>query len=570
MSENLIERLVRYCNDIQSGNINACTKHIQAVNRFLNDIERSFTDEFPYELDVDTIDDFYNWSRMFKHSKGILAGKPVELTDFQLFIVANIFGWKEKSTGYARFHKSFIQIARKNAKSQLLSLIASYVAFLSGEKGEVYIAGWNKETSNIVYEEVLTQIKSCDLLKGTFSDSYHKITHLKSGSIIKALSRETSRFGDGLMPSWSIIDELHIHKDNSIVEVLQSGMISRANRHLCVITTAGFNPLTNPAYKEYQYVEKLLNPDNPVNNEEYFAIVCELEIDKGDNIQDQSTWIKANPIVCSYPEGIKALESELKEALDKPEMMRNVLTKNFNIWVEHKADGYLPLDRWRKCGDDELSLDQFEGMSAIVGVDLSSKLDLTSVSFLFIKDEILYVFSHSFMPEDTLEQKRKTDKVPYELWRDQGHITCTTGSVIDYKFVENYIIETEKKYGFKVDQICADPWNATQFLQELDQKGYTTVEIRQGYGTLARPTKDFRERVFAEKVKHDNNPTLAWAIGNAIAKMDANENIMLDKSKSSDRIDPIASVINAHVQSVILEGDAKDINALIMSDDFSF
>ncbi|USK78966.1 terminase large subunit [Peribacillus frigoritolerans] len=562
----LVERLIRYCEDIIDGRILASKKHIQAMNRFLDDLEKSQTDEFDYEFDVDVVHDFYEWSLNFRHTKGVLAKQPIELSDFQLFIVANIFGWKQKGTGHRRFRKAYIQLARKNAKSQLLALMASYEAFLSGEQAEVYIAGWQKETSNIVYKEILTQIRACDMLEGRFSDSYHQITHLKSGSFIKALSREARKFGDGTSPSFVILDEFHNHETDEILNVLTSGMVARANATAVIITTAGFN-LASPCYAEYQYITKILDPDNPVDNDRVFAMVCEL--DPEDSIKDETVWIKANPLVATYPEGLAFLRGELQTALDMPDKMRNYLTKNMNKWVELRPSGYMSLEKYAQCLDD-YTLDDLRGLPCVVGVDLSARVDLTSATFLFSKDGLLYIHNHSFMPEDTLFDKMKTDKVPYMRWVEEGWITTTPGSVVDYEFVETYIEDTARHYGWNVREIISDPWNALSFMTNMANKGFVTIEARQGYQTLSAPTKDFRERVLQKTVKHDGNPVLAWSIGNAVTKSDANLNIQLDKSKATDRIDPIASLINAHLRTLVIDGGSVNLQEHIMSDEFSF
>lgn len=561
----IIERLYTYCQDILDGKILACKKHKQAVKRFFNDLKRIEDDDFLYEFDTEEVVNFYEWAKMFKHTKGALAGQYIELTDFQLFVVGNIFGWKNKKTGYRRFKKSYIQLARKNAKSQLLSLIASDEAFLSGQQAEVYVAGWGKEQSNIVYKEILSQIKACDLLQGKYSDSYHTITHLKSGSIIKALSREAKNL-DGLNPSLCVIDEYHVHPTSEIYDVLVSGMAARPNGHICIITTAGFN-LASPCYTEYQYVSKVLDENNPVSNEEYFCIIAEQ--DEEDNLQREELWIKSNPIVATTEEGKKFLRGELQQALDVPEKMRNVLTKNFNKWIQARENGYLPLDKWKLCQED-FSFNDFEGQPCLIGIDLSAKIDLTSMSFLFMKEDLVYVFNHSFMPEDTLAQKRKTDKVPYDLWINQGHITATTGSVVDYRFLQSYIKKIQKEYNLQIKEVCCDPWNGSQFMQELETDGFLAVEIPQRINLLAPPTKDFRERVYAGKIRHNNNPVLSWSIGNAITKADHNENIMLDKSKSTERIDPIASLITGFARITVLENGDLDLNEHILSEDFSF
>ena len=555
MSMSLIERIYDYALDVVEGRITACKKHIRACQRFLGDIERIQDDDFPYTFDGDELYRFYKWAKMFKHTKGVLAGQHIELTDLQLFIVANIFCWKRKDNGLRRFRKAYIQLARKNAKSQLLALIASYEGFLSPEQSEVYIAGWGREQSSIVYNEILSQIQSCDLLKGKYKDSYGRITHLKSGSVIQPLSKEARKTGDGKNPSMAIIDEFHVHETSEIYDVLVSGMVARKNPLIVIITTAGFN-LSSPCFTEYQYVSQILDEHSPIENDEYFVMICEL--DKDDDIKDERNWIKANPIVATYEEGMNFLRSELKTALDVPEKMRNFLTKNMNLWVDMKDNGYMDMSKWAACGQD-FDLSILEGLECIVGVDLSAKIDLTSVGFIFKKDGKYIVLGHSFMPEDTLNQKRRTDKVPYDLWVRQGWITATPGAVVDYNFIKLYIKSFEEEYNVKVREICADPWNATQFMQDMEAEGYTVIEIRQGIQTLGGPTKDFREQVYSGNLIHNNNPVLTWAISNAVTRQDANENIMLDKSKSSERIDPIAAVINAHVRAM-LRDDSIDIN----------
>ena len=157
------------------------------------------------------------------------------------------------------------------------------------------------------------------------------------------------------------------------------------------------------------------------------------------------------------------------------------------------------------------------------------------------------------MPEDTLQEKMNTDKMPYDLWVEQKRITLTPGAIVDYNFIKQYIKEFEKEMKCNVKEVCADPWNATQFMQDMENEGYTVVEIRQGMMTLGGPTKDFRDQVYGGNIIHDNNPVLNFAIGNAVTKMDHNENIMLDKAKSTQRIDPIASVINAHVRAMVMQ-----------------
>ncbi|PRT35494.1 terminase large subunit [Bacillus wiedmannii] len=547
-AQNLYLRIYQYAIDIVDKKLPACKKHIRACELFLRDLNCIQDDKFEYYFDIEELYRFYKWSSMFKHTKGVLAGQKIELVDFQLFVVANIFCWKRKDNDRRKVKKVYIQLARKNAKSQLLAIICSYECFLSKEQQEVYIAGWGRDQSSLVYNEVLSQIAVVDMLKGKFTDSYGKITHIKSGSIIKPLSKEARKTGDGTNPGVSVIDEYHAHDTSEIYDVLISGMVARPEGLMVVITTAGFD-LSKPCFTEYQYVSKILDPNLPVENEEYFVMICEL--DEGDDIKDERNWVKANPIVANYEEGLKFLRSELQIALDVPEKMRNFLTKNMNIWVDMKDSGYMDMSKWSTCGDDNLQLKDFEGCEAILGIDLSAKIDLTSLGII-IKTDKYNIFSHSFMPEDSMREKVKKDKVRYDLWNEQEYITTTPGSVVDYNFIKTYIKNLEEQYGIIIKEICYDPWNASQFAQDMEAEGYVMVEIRQGIGTLGEPTKNFREEVYSKNVIHDDNPVLSWATGNAITKEDHNGNIMLDKAKSIERIDPIASLINAHVRAMLM------------------
>ncbi|SEN80034.1 terminase large subunit [Lihuaxuella thermophila] len=546
---NLLSRVIQYARDIVEGKILACKKHIQACQRFLNDFERMQNNDSPYEFDEDELYRFYKWANMFKHTKGVLAGQRIELTDFQLFVVGNLFGWKDKETGTRRFRKAYIQLARKNAKSQLLALITSYTCFLSDEQEECYIAGWGREQSSIVYNEILSQIRACELLKGKYKDSYGRITHIRSGSVIQPLSKEARKTGDGKHPSVAVIDEFHVHETSEIYDVMISGMVGRENPLIVIITTAGFD-MSRPCYTEYLYTSKILDPSNPIENDEYFVMICELDTD--DDIKDERNWIKANPIVATYEEGMAFLRSELKAALDVPEKMRNFLTKNMNRWVDQKENGYMALSAWNACGVD--TLPDLVGKTCYVGIDLSSSVDLTSVSFEFpLKDGTYVVFNHSFMPEDTLKARMHTDKVRYDLWVEQGWITVTPGAVVDYRFIMQYIKDHAELEKWIIKEICYDPWSATMLAQEMDAEGFTMVEIRQGIKTLSAATKSIRELTLQRKIIHDKNPVLTWAISNAVVRQDHNENIMLDKDKSTNRIDPIASLINAHVRAMLNE-----------------
>lgn len=570
---NLLPELKRYCKDVSNGKIVACQKHVWACERFLIDIKRQGTGDFPYIFKEYEAQRFIKWSRFFKHTKGVLAGQHIEIDILNKFIVSNIYGWYHKDTGYRRFSKMYYQVARKNMKSQLLSLIGSYefMVFLDNEVSEVYCAATNKDQAKIVYNETRMILERCRDLDGKWREAYRQLEHKKTGSIMRALSKEDRKSGDGLNPQCGIIDEYHAHETSEVYDVIDSGMGARTQPLIAIITTAGFN-LDSPCRRiEYDLAEKLLDPDNPYEHDNVFAMVCELETNTTgdtieingrniapgeliDDINDERAWIKANPVICSYPEGVTYLRKKLKEALAAPDKIRNFLTKHMNVWVNQKDFGYMNLEKWKACAVPREEMPDMSGESCFVGLDLSAKIDLTSVSFVFPNyDGDKYVIhSHSFIPEVRLQERITRDRMPFDVWERQGWLTCTQGEVVDYKAVMEYCIEIAQKNRWYIENFCVDPWGAIQLSNDLIEEGYEVVNVTQGIKTLSEPTKNFREEVYDRKVIHDGNPVLSWALGNAVVdNVDKNENIMLNKKKSTDRIDPAAATMNAWVRAMV-------------------
>ncbi|MDP1501255.1 terminase large subunit [Bacillus velezensis] len=561
--------LLDYSRDVISGEIVACEKHIWACQRFLEDIKKEATENFPYYFDDEKARRFLYWMTQFKHTKGPLAGENIVPEPIQIFIFGNVYGWIHKDTGYRRFTKVYWQVGRKNAKTQSLACVASYEAMANGENmSEVYIGATKTEQAQICWKEIKAQIEGCDLLNNPkkYNIAYSTIQHPKTNSTIKALSKDAGKTGDGFNPQCGIIDEYHAHKTSEIYDILYSGMGARTQPLMVIITTAG-HELNNPAYRvEYDYVSRLLDPNKVETNEQYFVMVNEL--DKDDDIKDERNWIKANPILASHEVGKKYLRDRLEMALAIPEKMRDYLTKNMDVWVNMRDGGYMDMQAWTDCGSDQLP--DLKNRECYVGIDLSKTIDLTAASFVFpLDDGRVAVESHSFMPEDTFFERMKTDNVPYDTWKDRGWLTTTDGAVVDYDYIRAYIKKMEQENGWRIKEIGYDPYNATQFAQQMEADGYVMIEIRQGVATLSEPTKGFRAKVKSKKVIHPKNSLLTWAMGNAVTKVDAQENILLDKSKSTQRIDPVAALINAYVRASQTDNEV-DLNSYIKSASFSF
>lgn len=572
----LTDELIQYSKDCIADTRHVCQKHRWACERFLKDLKKSGTKEFPYIFDEEKALRFFEWAALHKHTKGVLAGEPIEFTPIQRFIFGNVYGWVHQDTGLRRFRKAYWQVARKNAKSQSLAIVGDYELMALGEPmSEVYIGATKSMQAKIIYNEVVAMLKRCPLLKGKWHESYGVIRHPKSDSILRALSKDDGKTGDGLNPQCGLIDEYHAHPTDEILEVINTGMVARRQPLLFIITTAGTN-FGGPCYRvEYPLVEKILDPSLDFDVADYFCMVNELDRDQEgnliDDVKDEERWVKANPIAATYPEGLANIRSKLASALESPEKMESFLTKNMNLWVNQSAMSYMDMAKWKERGAiTEIPVDLY-GRSAYVGIDLSKRIDLTAAGIIVPIDgdgTVQYVVrAHGFIPEDTVAVHEKTDKVPYRAWAKAGYLTITPGDVVDYRFIESWIHETTDDLGVNVKELCYDPYNATHFAQDFDAQGITTVEVRQGMRTLSEPTKAFREEAYRGNILHEPNPLLDWAISNAVTKRDHNENIILDKEKSTNRIDPIAAVINAFSRARVTA--EEDMSDYVLSDDFS-
>lgn len=510
-----------------------------ACKRHLKDLEHSFDNcyNYEYEFSRERANHIYKFVETFcKHSKGEWSGKSVQLELWQKFIFGSLMGWIRKDDKRRRFTLSYTQIARKNGKSLLSSALSLYMFMIDKEPGsECYCASVKRDTAKIVWLDSMRMIKSSPLLRKDVKIQESFSTMWYGNNVMKALSADSGQ--DGLNIHCFSLDEYHLAKDNKMYEVLVSGMGSRRNPLGFIITTAGESRGgTSPCYEFYEYCKQILK--GVVDNENLFIYIAEM--DSEEEMHDPSNWIKSNPNL-NVSVKLESLEQAYKRAMDGNEK-DNFLIKNMNMWIQRK-DAYFPLDRW-----SDKPLPQLEGNECYLGIDMSSKIDLTSVSAVFPLENGEYAVENMcFMPEDSITAKEKQDKVPYRRWVKEGYIILTPGDVVDIEYIFKYIQSLSEKY--KVLNIGVDPWNATALMTKLDNEGYTVLEVRQGYKSLSESIKFTKELIIQGKLIHGNNPVLKWCTANAVPQFDTNENVVLNKAKSINRIDAIAATITAMTQA---------------------
>lgn len=541
-----------YAEDVVNGMVVAGNPEILACRRHLADLARQGDDDFPWVFDEERATRIYRWfEKNCRHVEGPMSGQFIELLPFQKFDLGVIFGWVHKVTGLRRFQKAYIQEARKNAKTTILSGVALYL--MVGDREEsprVYCAAVDKGQARILYEGCMAMArKSPDISKRLKVRDY-KISHITRGGQLSALSKDTKN-KDGLNPSGAIIDEYHAHPTSEIYDLLWSAWGQRAQALMTIITTAGFD-VESPCHREYEYCKSILRGE--LENDRYFVVIRELDPEDDEN--DPKVWIKANPLRAATAEGVQKLREQWEEAMTSrdPSKIRNWRVKNLNVWV-HGGDASFMGDYLKDWDTYGVSREEFAKLTkdkmCLVGIDLSKRIDLTGAGFVFqLDDGRMAVCAQGFMPMETVQKHVQTDKKEYREWIRDGWVTATDGAVTDYRMIQAFIQDKELENGWKVHEICFDPYNATHFASSLADDGYTCIEIRQGVQTLSEPTKLFRELVADGRIVHDGSPVLKWCAGNAVQIQDSNENIKISKKYANDtkRIDLLAAVINALVR----------------------
>ena len=556
----ILAQLIKYSKNCISGKIISGRKHIWACERFLKDTECMDNEEYPYYWDEDAAQNIVDWFALLHHSKGVLAGQPIILTDWQKFRLCQLYGWKNKETGYKRFKKSFTEVARKNAKSQEEAGVALYeisvMATKNQETYEYYTAGVKRDQSKIVFNEATLMLIGSPLQE-KFKVNRDSITHIRTGSFIKALSKDDGKSGDGTNPAGLILDEYHQHQTTEFYDL---GLGSNTKESLLmIITTAGMD-LTYPCYvTEYTYCSKVLNPNIDVWNEEYLIDICELDPEDYqniDNLDNEENWKKANPIRMTYKEGIEKIRGEYKIAKEIPEHMTAFLTKCMNIWVQAKENGYMDMSKWKACRVEELPVNT-RGMSVYVGFDMSAKIDLTSVAFVipFLSGEFdqtekeivkYIVYSHSFVPNrEKLAERKAKDKVDYDAWERMGFLTVTDTPIVDQNAVMQYVLRTCAENEWQIETLCFDPANASKLMMDLSDEGYDVEEVFQSHKSLNESTQGFREQVYSGNIIYTYNPVLEFAMSNAVIRRN-NGLIKIDKDATTKRIDPVDAVLCAY------------------------
>lgn len=539
----------QYCRDVIAGKVLANKYVTSACKRQIADLKRWKKKSSQFQFNAEKAIKVCQFIELLPHIKGPLANTPIVLEPWQVFILTTIFGWVNKA-GKRRFRRVYIEVPRGNGKSALSSGVGLYMLAGDDEGGaEVYSLATTRDQARIVFGDAQQMARKCAGLREQLGVEVlaHNINVMRTASKFEALSAEGSTL-DGLNIHFGCIDELHAHKTRAVYDVVETGTGKRDQSLLWVITTAGSNR-SGICYEARTFVAKLL--DDIFEDESQFGVIYGL--DEGDDWTTEEALIKANPNwgVSVRPEVVLPLQ---QKAMQLPSATNNFKTKHLNEWVNADV-AWMDMRSWDSCANPDLSIEDFAGKPCYIGLDLASKTDIAALVALFPTEDNKYAaFAKYYLPEDTIFDGRNSQ---YPGWQQVGRILATPGSVIDYEYIENDLVDLCAR--FEVKEIPYDPWQATQLATRMIDKGLPMVEMRASVANFSEPMKNLEALTLQGKLLHDGDPVLTWMVSNVVAHLDAKDNIYPRKERPENKIDGVVALIMALNRAQINAGQGPSV-----------
>ena len=523
-----------------------------ACRRFLDDLERSRRDpEYPWRFDEHKAERPVQFIEQFlKPTKGDYD--RMELMDWQCFIECNLYGWVGREDGYRRFREALILVGTGNGKSTMMAGNATFLACKDGEPGpDIYLLANSKEQAGIVYGECKAQIEASPSLAARFRTLRDCIFYDKANARIMHRSSDSGKL-DGLNPHGAIFDEIHEYRDFRLLNIINRKTVKRRQPLSIYITTMGYvidGPL---AYYYGVFDDAMRGTLDPAIGDRMFAYIAEL--DPGDDVEDTSCWIKANPGL-----GVVLQLEDLRQKWERnkliPSERADFICKQLNIMVNADDMAFVQPEVIRR-NNGTIDEESLLGRRCYGGFDLSTREDFTAAALEFpLDDGRIFVELHSWVPRRKVEMDQ--EKIDYYGLAMKGYLTIVDGEYIQQEDVYEWFAEKAKKY--EIVTIGYDPANATRLRQMLESgtdsvPAFDCQVVRQGPITLNDPMKDIKELLLAGNVVTNNNPMWVWYTDNVRLSGEKRhadkENWMPTKRNKFRKIDGFMAWLDAHAVRV--------------------
>lgn len=487
------------------------------------------------------------------HTKGTWAGKQFELIDWQEKIIRDIFGTL-KPNGYRQFNTAYIEIPKKQGKSELAAAVSLLLCCADGEeRAEVYGCAADRQQAAIVFDVAADMVRMNPALKKRVKilASQKRIIYQPTNSFYQVLSADAySKHGFNV--SGVIFDELHTQPNRKLYDVMTKGSGDARTQPLYFLITTAGTDTNSICYEVHQKALDIMNGRK--HDPTFYPVIYGSK--ESDDWTDPSVWKKANPSL-GITVSIDKVKAAFNSAKENPAEENAFRQLRLNQWVKQSVR-WMPMDKWDACAFpvDEQAL---EGRVCYGGLDLSSSTDITAFVLVFPPEdesEGYTILPHFWIPEDNVNLRVRRDHVPYDIWKQQGYLETTEGNVIHYGYIEQFINNLGKKYN--IQEIAFDRWGAVQMVQNLEGMGFTVVPFGQGFKDMSPTTKELMKLTLEKKIAHGGHPVLRWMMDNIYIRTDPAGNIKPDKAKSTEKIDGVVATIMALDRAIRNDGETGD------------
>ncbi len=487
------------------------------------------------------------------HTKGTWAGQAFELIDWQERIIRDLFGILKKN-GYRQFNTAYIEIPKKQGKSELAAAVALLLCCGDGEeRAEVYGCAADRQQASIVFEVAADMVRMCPALNRRVKilASQKRIMYLPTNSFYQVLSAEAySKHGFNI--HGVVFDELHTQPNRKLFDVMTKGSGDARTQPLYFLITTAGTDTNSICYETHQKAKDILAGRKI--DATFYPVIYGAE--ESDDWSDVNVWKKANPSL-GITVGLDKVQAAFDSARQNPGEENAFRQLRLNQWVKQSIR-WMPMDKWDACAFG-VDGDELKGRVCYGGLDLSSTTDITAFVLVFPphgEDDKYFVLPFFWIPEDNLELRVRRDHVPYDAWARQGFLQTTEGNVVHYGFIESFIGRLGEKYNIR--EIAFDRWGAVQMVQNLEGMGFTVVPFGQGFKDMSPPTKELMKLTLEKKIAHGGHPVLRWMADNIFIRTDPAGNIKADKEKSTEKIDGVIAAIMALDRAIRCGNDSGE------------
>ena len=492
-----------------------------------------------------------NFIESLCHTKGIWAGQQFKLLPWQEQIVRDLFG-TIKANGYRQFNTAYVEIPKKNGKSELAAAIALYL--LCGdfeERAEVYGCAADRQQASIVFDVAADMVRRCPALLRRIKilDSSKRLIYLPTKSFYQVLSAEAfSKHGFNV--SGVVFDELHAQPNRKLFDVMTKGSGDARTQPLYFLITTAGNDTNSICYEQHCKAKDILKGRKI--DPTFYPVIYGAEQDE--DWTSPAVWAKANPSL-GVTFGLDKVQDYFNAAKQNPADENSFRQLRLNQWVKQDSR-WLSMKRIEDCKAD-FDASDLDGRICYGGLDLSSTTDLTAFVLVFPPaddDERYFVLPYFWLPEETIKFRVNRDHVPYDVWQRQGIFNVTNGNVVDYAAIEKFIGELGERY--RIVEIAFDRWNATYLTQRLESEyDFTMVQFGQGFSSMSPPTKELERLILEKKLVHNGHPVLLWNFDNLVVETDAAGNVKPSKRKATEKIDGCVALIMGLARALMHVGN---------------